>query len=258
MKVLISLFITLLSCNISYSAELFASVDALHGSATVSDDGGESIDVTLGQKIYAGQSINTASDSEVHLVTQDGGLVALRPNTEFRVDQYKADGGSADKILMTLLKGTMRSITGWIGKHNPSAYSLKTFNNVTIGIRGTDHETTVILEEGGDQPGTYDTVIEGATVLKNANGSMDITPGKFAFASKGATEAPHLLASAPKYWTTRSLKIEDRVQKRKEKLRSQLEQMRKDRISQTRSGDATSAEHTHEHHETVHNKERKL
>ena len=248
MRALTVFFVTLLTCNISHAAELFASIDAIHGKATVTAVSGQPMDVSVGQKISEGDTIKTAADGEVHLVTQDGGLIALRPNTEFRVDEYKAEGGSDDKTFMTLLTGALRSITGWIGKRNPSGYSLKT-PGATIGIRGTDHETTVIVEEGGDKPGTYDTVIEGATVLKTANGSTNVTPGSFAYAPQGRAEAPRLLTSVPEYWTKRSLKIEDRIAQRKEFLRSHLEQMREDRRNQTRSGHAAHSEHPHERHE---------
>ena len=257
MKILIGFVIAMLTCTTSCLAESFASVDALYGSATVTDKSGQSSDVSLGQEISEGQTIKTASDGEVHLVTLDGGMIALRPNTEFRVDEYTAEGGSADRILMTLVKGTLRSITGWIGKHNPSAYALQTYNS-TIGIRGTDHETTVILQDGADGAGTYDTVIEGATVLKTANGSTNITPGKFAFAQQGKTEPPRLLAKAPTYWAVRSLKIENRIQQRKEFLRERLERMREDRITQIKSEKTSHPEHLHERHERAHRTEHRL
>ena len=166
--------------NPAYAAELFASVDAISGSAFLSDKTGKSGAISAGQKIYAGQTIDTAADGEVHLVTEDGGIIALRPDTTFRVDQYRAEGGSGDRIFMSLLRGAMRSITGWIGKHNTSAYRITT-PTATLGIRGTDHEATVIDKTGGDEPGTYDTVNEGATFLKTPQGETEVTPGKFAF-----------------------------------------------------------------------------
>ena len=257
MKILIAFVIAIFTFSTSCLAENFASVDALTGSATVTDKSGQSTDVSLGQEISEGQTIKTASDGEVHLVTLDGGMMALRPNTEFRVDEYKAEGSSADKIFMTLVKGTLRSITGWIGKHNPSAYALQTYNS-TIGIRGTDHETTVILENGQDGAGTYDTVIEGATVLKTANGSTNIAPGKFAFAQQGKTEAPRILTTIPKYWAVRSLKIEDRIQQRKEFLRERLERMREDRITQIKSEKTAHPERLHERHEHARRMEHRL
>jgi hypothetical protein len=228
-------FLTLLMVShISYSAELFGTVDSLSGSAFVLDQHGKSTAVSIGMKIYEGQTINSGPDGEVHLVSEDGGIIALRPDSVFRVDEYKAEGSSADKIFMTLLSGAMRSITGWIGKHDTSAYRVTT-PNATIGIRGTDHEITVIDKGSGDEPGTYDTVNEGATILKTPQGEADVSPGKFAFAPKGRAVAPIFLTRQPRFWAKRKLKIEGRIQPRKEFLRGRLEQMREDRIRHPRS-----------------------
>lgn len=246
MKSFLAFLIALLASNLALSAELFGSVDAINGSASVSDLLGKSVAVSSGQKIYEGQIIKTAADGEVHIVTEDGGLIALRPNTEFRVDKYKAEGGSDDHILMSLLKGSLRSITGWIGKHNTSAYSVAT-PGTTIGIRGTDHETTVILKPGADGVGTYDTVIEGGTTLKTAHGSTDVTPGKFAFAPQDKPVAPVVLEKNPEYWSERSLKIEERIKPRKEFLRGHMERMREERIREISSGHKQPAEPHREH-----------
>src|SRR5271169_1317226 len=213
----------------AYSAELFGTVDALSGSASVSDQSGKITPISAGLKIYAGQTINSGPDGEVHLITEDGGIIALRPDTVFRVDEYKAEGGSADKIYMSLLSGAVRSITGWIGKHDTSAYRMNA-PGVTLGIGGTDHEVTVIYKGDGDEPGTYDTVNEGATVLKTPHGEAEVSPGKFAFAPKGRAVAPLFLAQQPRFWARRRLKIEDRIQQRKEFLRGRFEQMREERI----------------------------
>lgn len=234
MKKFLALLAALMLCHATYAAELFGAVDAISGSASVADQTGKSSSLSLGQKIYENQTINTASDGEVHIVTEDGGIIALRPDTVFRVDAYKAEGDASDKIFMSLLKGAMRSITGWIGKHNTSAYLITT-PSATIGIRGTDHETTVIEKADGDEPGTYDTVNEGATSLKTPQGETEVTPGKFAFASKGKAAAPVLLAKQPNFWAKRKLKIENRIQKRKEFLRGHMEQRRNKRIAANRN-----------------------
>lgn len=231
----ILVFLTLLMVShVSYSAELFGTVDSLSGSAFVLDQHGKSTAVSVGMKIYEGQTINSGPDGEVHLVSEDGGIIALRPDSVFRVDEYRADGSSADKIFMSLLSGAMRSITGWIGKHDSSAYRVTT-PNATIGIRGTDHEITVIDKGGGDEPGTYDTVNEGATILKTPQGEAEVSPGKFAFAPKERAVAPIFLTRQPRFWARRKLKIERRIQPRKESLRGRLEQMREDRIRHPRS-----------------------
>jgi hypothetical protein len=229
-NILALLVVLLLSLgNAAHAAELFATVESLSGSASVSGPAAQPTGISVGQKIYEKQTISTAADGEVHLATVDGGIVAIRQNTEFRVDEYKADGGSGDKIFMSLVRGAIRSITGWIGKHNAPGYRITT-PTATIGIRGTDHETTVIEGADGDEPGTYDMVNEGITVLKTQYGESEVTPEKFAFAPKYRAIAPLLLVQKPGFWAKRKLKIEERIEKRKESLRDHIEQIREERI----------------------------
>lgn len=213
----------------AHAAELFGTVDSLSGTATVAEQNGNPTAIAVGQKIYEGQTVSSASDSEVHIVTEDGGIIALRPDTVFRVDEYQADGSSSDKIFMSLLTGAVRSITGWIGKHNTSAYRLTT-PTATLGIRGTDHEVTVITKGDGDEAGTYDTVNEGATVMKTSQGEAEVAPGKFAFVPRGRAARPIFLARQPRFWAMRRLRIEGRIQQRKEYMRGHFEQMRETRI----------------------------
>jgi len=216
------------------AAEIFGKVDAISGNADVVDQSGKSTVVSVGLNIYEGQTIASGSEGEVHIVTEDGGIIAVRPNTLFRVDAYKAEGNDNDKMFMSLLKGTIRSITGWVGKYNNAAYRITT-PTATIGIRGTDHETTVIDSANGDAAGTYDNVNEGATVLKTPHGSADVVPGKFAFAAKDGAAAPAFLPQAPRFLALRRLRIEERIVQRKSVLKARLEQMREERMQRVRS-----------------------
>jgi len=136
-----------------------------------------------------GDTVSSAHDGEMHIVTEDGGIIALRPDSVFRVDQYRALGGADDTTVMSLLSGAVRSITGWIGKHDHSAYRLST-PTATLGIRGTDHEVAVIDKGNGDEPGTYDTVNEGATVMKTPHGEAEVAPGKFSRLRAGRWRRP--------------------------------------------------------------------
>lgn len=149
----------------------------------------------------------------MHLATVDDGIVAIRQSTVSRVDEYEADGGSGDRIFMPLVRRAIRSINGWIGKHNAPGYRITT-PTATIGIRGTDHETTVIEETNGDEPGTYGMVNESITVLKRQYGESEVTPEKFAFAPGYRAVAPFLLARKPGFFAKRKLKIEERIQQR--------------------------------------------
>ncbi|MFZ2163177.1 MAG: FecR domain-containing protein [Sideroxyarcus sp.] len=198
--------------------ELFGTVEDVSGNATMSDANGTSVPVTSGLKIFTGQSIQTANDGEVHIVTEDSGLIALRPNSSFRIERYQSKGEPADEVVFSLFKGALRSITGWIAKRNPSAYRLNT-PTATIGVRGTDHETTVIeAATENDLPGTFDTVNEGVTVLQTARGEIEVHPGEHAFAPRDQSIAPAILARHPGFWKHRAFKIEERIQQRKASL----------------------------------------
>ena len=230
MKKLMAILAAVLACHASYAAELYGTVDAFSGSSYVRDVAGRSVAVSLGMKIYEGQTIQSGADGEVHIVTEDGGIIAVRPNTVFRIDEYKADGDDGeDRVFMSLLEGAIRSISGWIGKHNSSAYRVKTPNS-TIGIRGTDHEVTVIENGGGEEPGTYAVVYEGATVVSTSQGETEVIPGKYAFTSKRRAGAPIFLERKPRFMEKRRLRVEGRIQKRKEYLYGRLKNMRENRI----------------------------
>jgi hypothetical protein len=226
MKFLLACYLSLICCAPLAAAELFGTIDAITGSASMA---GSSTSLSQDQKVYEGDTINTGSDGEIHIATADGGFVAIRPNSIFKVDEYQANGEDGDKVAMSLLKGALRSITGWIGKHNPSAYRLNTPNAV-IGIRGTDHEVTVLEESGDDEAGTYDTVNEGATVISTPQGEAEVSPGKFAFAPRNRASKPFFLATHPNFWARRQLRLEHRILQRKQFLQNNVEQLRNARI----------------------------
>lgn len=228
-KYILACLLLLAACAGASAAEVFGTVDEIVGSATIAGQDGAVNPVAVGLKIYEKDTVSTGHDAEVHIITEDGGFIALRPDSVFRVDEYKAEGGENDRTFVSLVSGALRSITGWIGAHNHAAYRVTT-PTATIGIRGTDHEVTVINKEGGDEPGTYDTVNEGGTVMKTPQGEVEGAPGKFIFAPKGRPVAPAVLSRQPHFWAERRLRIENRVQQRKEYLRAHHEQMREERV----------------------------
>lgn len=250
MKRLLAFLVLVLACQAVTAAEIFGTVDALSGSATVSDASGKPQSLAVGQRVSDGATINTADDGELHITTVDGGFIALRPNTTFKIDEYKAEGAGTDKVWMSLLKGSMRSITGWIGKHNTQAYRLTT-PTATIGIRGTDHETTVIEESAEDEAGTYDTVNEGATVMETPQGKAEVMPGKHAFAAKNRALAPVFLANHPHFWEKRQLRIEDRILERKSFFRDRMETMRNQRIKNIREHHPEKLDEVLEHRQQM-------
>lgn len=82
--------------------------------------------------------IETAADSGASVVLRDGTKLVVGPSSrldlkEFHFDSTTQDGG----MLVSLLQGSARMVTGLIGKTHPDAVRVETPTAV-IGIRGTD------------------------------------------------------------------------------------------------------------------------
>ncbi len=90
-----------------------------------------------GKDIESGQAILTGVNGRAQVKFSDGGLISLQPNTEFKIANYvdQADP-KEDRFLVDLLRGSMRAITGLIGKRNRANYKVTT-TTATIGIRGS-------------------------------------------------------------------------------------------------------------------------
>lgn len=221
---LLAILLVFLMSGAATAAELFGTVEDVDGTAEVSSVAGTQAPLVIGTRIYVGQNITTGNDGEVHIVTTDSTLIALRPNSHFRVERYQAQGGDSDEIALSLFKGALRSITGWIARRKPAAYSLHT-PTATIGVRGTDHETAVLEAAAGDDPpGTYDTVYEGVTVMQSAHGNVEVHRGESAYAARDARQAPALLDHRPAFMERRALRIEQRIERRKQSLHEAIQE----------------------------------
>ncbi len=98
---------------------------------------GQTSPLVKGRDIESGQAIVTGATGRAQVKFTDGGLVSLQPNTEFKITNYvdQADP-KQDSFLVDLLRGSMRAITGLIGKRNRENYKVMT-TTATIGIRGS-------------------------------------------------------------------------------------------------------------------------
>ena len=153
-----------------------------------------------GEAVYEGDSIVTGRDGEVHLTIEDHGFIGIRPGTRMRFTKYQARGEDTDASVIGLLKGAVRSVTGWIGKYNAGSYQIRT-PTATIGVRGTDHETLVIPQGQGDgEAGTYDKVNIGGTTLQTKHGKVDVEPNRAGFVPHRAGSRPQLLESVPRHF----------------------------------------------------------
>ena len=141
-SLIFSVLLALVSAQAS-AAEVAGMVGNMSGTLVVQRVDGTVTVVGPKSKLYAGDMLITAKDSYAQVEMNDGTKMTLRPNSNLRIDsyQYRKEAPKDDNIVLRLLKGGFRTVTGLIGKRgNPDAYKLRAAT-ATIGIRGTDFST---------------------------------------------------------------------------------------------------------------------
>ena len=180
-------------------AEKAATVTNLSG--TVADlkvDGTTRI-LSLLSDVDAGDTLSTQAGTYARLKFRDGGEVVLRPNTVFKVNNYRfqPEKPKQDSFFVSLLKGGARFVSGLIGhRGNTDAYNLRT-PAATIGIRGTDYSVLICQGDCAELPnGTYTNTHSGAIFQANRHGSLDCAAGQSCFSAPG--RRPVFLPKVPK------------------------------------------------------------
>ncbi len=175
------------------------SADLVVGTVTLRRAGQLASPIAQGTRLLQGDQLETTVGSEVHVVFGDGGYLAVRPNSIVRISQYVVTGEVTDTAAIDLIRGALRSVTGWIGKLDASRYSI-TANTATIGVRGTDHEVALVPPEEASaslEAGVHNRVNEGATALSNSNGVVNVNSGTAAYSpSSGAVPVRHPVVPA--------------------------------------------------------------
>ena len=150
-----------------------ASIDFAAGRVTAISASGER-PLTKGAEIGNGDTIRTADGSRAQVRFSDGALVSLQPRSEFRIDNYEFSGkeDGQEKGFFSLLKGGLRTITGFIGRTHRNNYKVSTAV-ATIGIRGTEY-TVQVEEDGTTQVHTGEGLIE----ISGTAGSLLLASGE--------------------------------------------------------------------------------
>ena len=100
---------------------------------------------TLGKglQLQEGDRLTTSEGAAAIIKLQDGTRMTVRPNSELLITQYQFKENAPDNsMLMQLVRGGFRAVTGLISKNAPIAARVQT-STATIGIRGTDFDARV-------------------------------------------------------------------------------------------------------------------
>ena len=183
------------TCGSVYAA-VAGHVQFVYGAVQLTTEAGKTHPIQKGDAVNEGDTLTTAPAASAQIRMQDGGFIAVRPDTRLKFDSFKFNGkqDGSEQSFFSLFKGGFRAITGLIGKINKSNYRITT-PSATLGIRGTDHETFVVAP-GSPMAllapvGTYNKVNLGETTLTTGKGTISILPNQMGFAG-AANQMPQL------------------------------------------------------------------
>jgi hypothetical protein len=154
-------------------AEDSATVNAVSGTAVVQKRDGSVRSIAPGSTVQAGDVVITQPNSSARFKFTDGSEVSVAANSQLRIEAYSFDKAAPqkDNLVMGLLKGGLRTITGLVGKRgNRDAYKLQT-STATIGIRGTEFIAALCDEEcakEADKPAVAARANDGDIVARMA------------------------------------------------------------------------------------------
>jgi hypothetical protein len=128
--------------------------------------------LSLGKALYSSDFIHSQKDSYALLVFADGEKITVQANTEMDIKQYSYKvNDKKDGILLRLITGGLRALTGKIGKNDHNAFSLDT-PVATMGIRGTGTDTHT------DGLSLDHSTWQGLSFLRTELGEFDVPEGK--------------------------------------------------------------------------------
>jgi len=166
--------------------------------------------LTAGGSVGVGDAVTTGVQSHAQLRFSDEALVAIKPESEFRIEQFAYEGRSdgSERAVFRLVRGGFRTLSGAVGRVNPDTYQVQT-TQATIGIRGTHYALQVCApgecRERSDgppsPPGLYGGVFEGRVAVTNAFGQGEFGAREFFVVPDG--EAPRALVAPPLFLADR-------------------------------------------------------
>jgi FecR protein len=182
---------TLGGANLARAATSAGQITNLSGTLMAKHADGTVKVYAVKSEVLEGDTLTTEQDTYARIKFADNSEIVMRPNTQLKVASYffsKAKPQS-DSVIVDMIRGGMRAVTGLIGKFNRDAIVFNT-PTATIGIRGTNFGALMCQNDCGDIPtvtgkppenGLHLDVVEGAIVAKNPTGELVINTGQFGF-----------------------------------------------------------------------------
>ncbi len=197
-KALVCMATILVSVTSSASAyaAIAGRVQFVHGKVQLTTATGVVHAIKKGEAVNEGDTLVSSLGASAQIRMEDGGIVAMRPDTKLKIDRFSFNGqqDGTEKSFFSLFKGGFRAITGVVGQKNKVNYHITT-PATTIGVRGTDHETFVVTPDSPlaatTSVGTYNKVNLGETSMTTEKGTVFVLPNQMGFVG-AADQMPRL------------------------------------------------------------------
>jgi len=158
-----------------------------------------------GAELAAGDTVITGATSNAQLRLADGAVIALRPDSEFKIDafNYSGQADGTESATLSLVKGGVRAVTGTIGRGNRGNLKINAVV-ATVGIRGTGFnirycDAACQATEAGASLGLFAGVFEGAIGVDSAAGTSGaLGVNRFVYVENDFV-VPRLLIAPPPF-----------------------------------------------------------
>ena len=177
-------------------------------------DGGTRL-LSVKSAVTEGETLSTEQGTYARVKFDDDAEVVLRPSTQLKIESYQFQSArpERDNVLMSLLKGGMRSVTGLLGRRSRDKVKFSTAT-ATIGIRGThfgmllcQNDCAAIASATGPLAnGLHVDVLDGSITLSNQAGLQLLQAGQFGYVS-GPNALPTIVPPARGIQVTMPLSI---------------------------------------------------
>lgn len=198
--------------QLAWAAGEAAVVVSLAGTVSAQKPDGKVRLLAKDSVLMPGETVLTEKGSSARLRFSDNSMVTLRAASRLLIENFSYDEAqpASDSLVLNLVKGGMRAVSGSIGKRgNQNAYQARTRSG-TLGIRGTDYAVMQCVKQvdrveqddscrGLDIPpefreshdtlpaGLYLTVFDGVINVSNQAGSKDFAQGKSGYVRNDQT-----------------------------------------------------------------------
>jgi hypothetical protein len=164
----VALGVCLLVAGAAASAQVAGEVEFSRGVGFAQTPGQQPRTLGKGLPLREGDRLTTSDGASAIIKLEDGTRMTVRPNSELVLQQYQfKENADNNSMLMQLVRGGFRAVTGLISKNAPGAAKVQT-STATIGIRGTDFDARLCQRECGAESSKVTEASRPNTVLASA------------------------------------------------------------------------------------------